>query len=53
MPIQKSKKESDEDEDIKVEGVQSKPPKGFFSGSRLQGGWSDEAHDIEKNLGVN
>ncbi len=43
---------TDADDEEKVGRVRSKPPKGFFSGSRLQGGWSDEANEIERNLGV-
>ena len=33
-------------------GVRSKPPKGFFKGTRLPGALSDEAREIENNLGV-
>jgi len=31
----------------------SKNPKPFFSGDRKSGGWSSEAREIEKSLGVN
>jgi hypothetical protein len=36
----------------KVGAVESAPPKGFFSNSRLSGGLSSEARDVERNLGV-
>ena len=32
--------------------VESKPPKGFFSNTRMSGAWSSEARQIERNLGV-
>lgn len=36
----------------KAGAVESEPPKGFFSKSRLSGGLSSEARDVERNLGV-
>lgn len=32
--------------------VESAPPKGFFTKSRLSGGLSSEARNVERNLGV-
>src|SRR5262245_7798259 len=39
----------------KIMSVDSDPkdPKPFFKGDRKSGGWSSEAREIEKNLGVN
>jgi hypothetical protein len=54
-----------QDDPSKVSAVESDPskimsvdsddknPKPFFNGGRRSGGWSSEARDIEKNLGVN
>lgn len=41
-----------EDSASKVGAVESKPDPGFFKGGRLSGGWSSDARDIERNLGV-
>jgi hypothetical protein len=41
-----------EDGADKVGAVESAPPKGFFSGSRLPGGLSSESREVERNLGI-
>ncbi len=45
---------TDEVESNKIYDVQSDPakPRPFFKGSRLQGGLSDEAREIESHVGI-
>lgn len=43
---------ADDSDDPNLGEVQSKPPKGFFKGSRLPGGLSPEAREIENNFGI-
>jgi hypothetical protein len=42
----------EEGEASSVDAVESKPPPGFFSPTRMSGAWSSEARSIERNLGV-
>lgn len=43
---------SDDSDEPNLGEVHSKPPKGFFKGSRLPGGLSPEAREIESNFGI-
>jgi hypothetical protein len=51
-PTARRRDDDDDDEAVAV-GVRAKPPKGFFKkGSRLPGGLSPEAREIENNFGI-
>ncbi|MDR3634603.1 MAG: hypothetical protein P4L84_12430 [Isosphaeraceae bacterium] len=48
-----SKSDDDADSDeAAVVGVRAKPPSGFFKGTRLPGGLSSEAREIENDFGI-
>ena len=40
------------DDEAHAVGVRARPPKGFFKGSRLPGGLSPEAREIENDFGI-
>lgn len=51
---QKSEKSAraDDDDEPTTGSVRSKPQAGFFQNSRLSGGLSSEARDIERDFGI-
>jgi hypothetical protein len=44
--------DADDGDEVSAVRVRSKPPKGFFRGSRLPGALSSEAREIENDFGI-